>query len=91
MTNSNRSGKDDIAQPGNELPPREGFDIPFGPPPEEYLYRCGVCGLEDLVNEVIIDVTVGTAQFRGDNQGGMPKLECPRCCRETMEYVDQEG
>jgi hypothetical protein len=32
--------------------------MPFGPPPEEYVYRCGVCGLEDLVNEAIIDVVV---------------------------------
>jgi hypothetical protein len=79
-----------MGQPGNEPPPREGIDIPFGPPPEEYVYRCGACGVEDLVNEVIIDVVVGGAKFRGDYQGGMPKLECPTCGRETMEYVDQE-
>jgi hypothetical protein len=79
-----------MGQPGNEPPLREGIDIPFGPPPEEYVYRCGVCGVEDLVNEAIIDVVVGGAKFRGDYQGGMPKLECPKCCRETMEYVDQE-
>jgi hypothetical protein len=71
--------------------PREGIDIPFGPPPEEYLYRCPVCGTEDLVNEVIIDVVVDGAKFRGEYQGGMPKLECLRCNGETMEYVDQEG
>jgi len=79
-----------MAQAGNEPPPREGFDRPFGPLPEEYLYRCQVCGTEDLVNEVIIDVVVGGAKFRGEYRGGMPKLECPKCCRETMEYVDQE-
>jgi hypothetical protein len=78
-------------RPGKEPMPREGIDIPFGPPPEEYLYRCRVCGAEDLVNEMIIDVTVGTAQFRGEYQGGMPKLECPSCNGETMEYVDQES
>ena len=39
----------------------------------------------------IIDVVVGGAKFRGDYQGGMPKLECPTCGRETMEYVDQEA
>jgi rubrerythrin len=55
------------------------------------VYRCRVCGVEDLVNEVIIDVVVGGAKFRGDYQGGMPKLECPTCGRETMEYVDQEA
>jgi toxin ParE1/3/4 len=26
--------------------PQEGLDEPFGPPPEEYLYRCPVCGEE---------------------------------------------
>jgi hypothetical protein len=46
--------------------PRAGIDIPFGPPPEEYLYRCAVCGAEDLVNEAIIDVAVGAAKFRGE-------------------------
>ena len=90
MTNSNRSGRDDIGQPDNEPPLREGIDIPFGPPPEEYLYRCGVCGAEDLVNEAIIDVAVGAAKFRGEYRGGMPKLGCPGCNGETMEYVDQE-
>jgi hypothetical protein len=90
MTNSKRSGRDDIGRASHKLLPREGIDIPFGPSPEEYVYRCGVCGLEDLVNEVIIDVVVGGAKFRGEYQGGMPKLECPKCCRETMEYVDQE-
>ena len=52
----------------------EGLDEPFGPPPEEYLYRCPVCGEEMLVNEAIIDVAVGAAKFRGEYQGGMPKL-----------------
>jgi len=31
--------------------PQEGLDVPFGPPPEEYLYRCPVCDEEMLVNE----------------------------------------
>ena len=90
MTNSKRSGRDAIGQANPKPLPREGIDIPFGPPPEEYVYRCQVCGMEDLVNEVIIDVVIGGAKFRGEYQGGMPKLECPKCCRETMEYVDQE-
>jgi hypothetical protein len=34
---------------------------------------------------------VDGAKFRGEYQGGMPKLECLRCNGETMEYVDQEG
>ena len=29
--------------------PQEGLDEPFGPPPEEYLSRCPVCG-ESLAN-----------------------------------------
>jgi hypothetical protein len=44
-----------MAQDAHEPHSREGIDIPFGPPPEEYLYRCGVCGEEMLVNELRID------------------------------------
>jgi hypothetical protein len=29
---------------------QEGEDIPFGPPPEEYNYRCPLCGCEVWVN-----------------------------------------
>ena len=70
---------------------REGIDMPFGPPPEEYLYRCAVCGEEMLVNEAIIDVAVGAAKFRGEYRGGMPTIGCPGCNGETMEYVEQES
>ena len=73
---------------GTEPLLREGIDIPFGPPPEEYLYRCPVCDEERLVNEAIIDVAMGAAKFRGEYQGGMPKIGCPGCNGETMEYVD---
>ena len=78
-----------MSDDANETPPREGIDGPFGPPPEEYLYRCAACGEEALINEEIIDVTVGTAKFYGEYQGGMPTLACPGCEGETMEYVDQ--
>jgi hypothetical protein len=67
------------------------LDEPFGPPPEEYLYRCPVCREEMLVNEAIIDVAVGAAKFRGEYEGDMLKIGCPGCNRETMEYVDQES
>ena len=77
-------------RPRKEPMSREGIDIPFGPPPEEYLYCCTVCGAEDLVNEAIIDVAVGAAKFRSKYQGGIPTLGCPGCNGETMEYVDQE-
>ena len=79
-----------MSQPGKEPVPREGIDIPFGPPPEEYLYRCPVCGEEELINEAIIDVAVGVVTFRGEYQGGMPTIGCLGCNRETMEYVDQQ-
>ena len=72
-----------------EPTPPEGLDGPFGPPPEEYLYRYSVYGEETLVNEAIIDVAVGAAKFRGEYQGGMPMIGCPGCNGETMGYVDQ--
>src|SRR5215831_17979532 len=43
------------------LPP-EALDEPFGPPPEEYRYRCSVCGEVMLVHEAIIDVAIGAAK-----------------------------
>ena len=70
--------------------PQEGLDEPFGPPPEEYLYRCPVCGEEMLVNEAIVDVAVGVAKFRGEYTGGMPMMGCPGCNGETMVYIEQE-
>jgi hypothetical protein len=69
---------------------QEGVDVPFGLPPEEYLYRCPVCGEEMLVNETIIDVAIDATKFRGEYTGGMPTLECPGRNGETMEYVAQE-
>ena len=58
--------------------------------PEEYLYRCPACGEEALVNEEIIDVTVGTLKFYGEYRGGMPTLECPGCEGGTLEFVEQD-
>jgi len=49
-----------------------------------------VCREEMLVNEAIIDVAIGAAKFRGEYTGGMPRLECPGCNGETMEYVAEE-
>ena len=70
--------------------PQEGRDIPLDPPPEEYRYRCPVCGEEMLVHEAIIDVAIGAAKFRGEHRGGMPILGCPGCNGETMEYVSAD-
>ena len=61
-------------------------DVPFGPPPEEYNYRCPQCGCEVWVNEAIIDFELGFAEFEG-REPVMPILGCPGCNRETMEYT----
>ena len=90
MTSSRRLKRDDRSQLEKEPVPREGIDMPFGPPPEEYLYRCPVCGAEELIHEAIIDVAVGAAQFRGEYEGGLPTIGCLGCNRETMAYVDQQ-
>ena len=45
---------------GTEPLLREGIDIPFGPPPEEYLYRCPVCDEEMLVNEAALIMASAT-------------------------------
>ena len=66
-------------------------DEPFGPPPEEYHYRCSTCGAELWVNEAIIDAGIGMAKFHRQYYAGfMPKVGCPGCNGDTMEYVDHE-
>jgi len=63
-------------------------DITFGPPPEEYSYRCSRCGYEMEVNEAIIDFEFAWAESEGTcPEGCMPVLVCPHCNQETMEYV----
>ena len=63
--------------------------FPFGPPPEEYHYRCSHCRYEMKVNEAIIDAEIAKAEFEGRNvEGFMPLLGCPRCNREAMEYAE---
>ena len=71
--------------------PPDILDEPFGPPPEEYHYRCPVCGEEMLVNEAIIDVAIGAAKFRGEYRRSMPTIGCSGCNGETMEYVEQKS
>jgi hypothetical protein len=88
MMSWEQSGEGNMRRKRHEPIPPEGLDVPFGPPPEEYLYRCPVCNEEMLVNEAIIDVAIGAAKFRGEYQGGMPTLGCPGCNGETMEYVE---
>ncbi|MBM9515035.1 hypothetical protein [Desulfogranum marinum] len=58
------------------------MDIPFGPPPEEYNYRCSLCQFEIGVNEAIIDAEIGSAKFNGYYYDGF----MPVCnCRLTFE------
>ena len=67
----------------------EGVDIPFGPPPDLYNYRCSQCRHEFEVNEAIIDAEIGMAQFEGRYyEGFMPILGCPNCNNETLEYCE---
>ena len=66
----------------------EGEEIPFGPPSEEYSYHCSQCNRGTAVNEAMIDVEIGIAEFEGRYyEGFMPVLGCPGCNQETMEYV----
>jgi hypothetical protein len=65
------------------LPP-EALDEPFGPPPEEYPYRCPAGGAEMRVNAAMSDVAIGAAQCRGEYTGDMPTLGCPGCNGETI-------
>jgi hypothetical protein len=68
---------------------RIGEDVPLGPPPEEYSYRCSRCKYEMEVNEAIIDVEIAKAEFDGTYyEGFMPILGCPNCNQETMEYAE---
>lgn len=70
---------------------REGIDGPFGPPPEEYQYRCTECGTELLVNEAIIDAGIGMGKFHNEYyEGYMPQVGCPGCNNYTMEFVAEE-
>ena len=67
---------------------RIGEDVPFGPPPEYYNYRCSNCRHEMEVNEGIIDFEVFSAEYEGSYyEGFMPVLGCPGCNQETMEYI----
>jgi len=44
-----------------------------------------------FVNEAIIDVGMGMAKFQREYSAGfMPKVGCPGCNGDTMEYVEQD-
>ena len=67
----------------------EGEDVPFGPAPEQYNYRCSECQWEMEVNEAIIDVEIAKAEYEKRYYDGfMPVLGCPNCNKETMEYIE---
>ena len=87
MTNQKRL-KPENTSPKQSRSKIEGEDVPFGPAPEEFSYRCSVCLHEMQVNEAIIDVEIGMAEFDGRYyEGFMPILGCPNCNQEAMEYV----
>ena len=69
----------------------EGVDVPFGPPPEYYNYRCSQCGYECELNEAIIDAAVLWAEYYKKHDGGMPILECPHCTRDTFIYSKKKS
>jgi hypothetical protein len=89
MMHCKQSGEGNTRRKRHEPIPPDALDEPFGPPPQDDLYRCPVCGEEMLVNETIIDVAIGAAHFRGDYTGGRPVLGCPGCNGATMAYVEQ--
>jgi len=71
--------------------PMEEWMEPFGPPVEEYKYRCPICRTEFMINEAIVDAGIGMAKFHNEYyEGFMPKVGCPGCNNYTMEYVRQE-
>ena len=64
-------------------------DIPFGPAPEYYNYRCRQCKHKYEINEAITDAAIGWAEFSGEYyEGFMPILECPNCNQKTLEYIE---
>ena len=83
---SKSGSKRDVMSPMPQLESPEELDLPFGPPPEEYHYRCPCCGVELWVNEAIIDFELGFAEFEG-REVKMPILGCPGCNQETQEYT----
>ncbi len=86
MTSGKRSKKANMSQ-GREA--RQQQEVPFGPLPEYYSYRCSNCLHEYTVNEAIVDTAVGWSRFDGDYcEDSMPILGCPNCNQETLEYVN---
>jgi hypothetical protein len=74
-----------IRRKRHEPIPPEALDKPFGSPPEEYRSRCAVCSAEMLVNEAIMAVAIGTANFHGEYTGEMSRLGCLARNGETLE------
>jgi len=65
---------------------QDNDDVPFGPPPLMYNYKCRVCNFENELNEAHVDVAYGWTKKRTmSSYGKVPILECPNCGK--MEYV----
>ena len=56
-------------------------DMPFGGPSKKYPYKCSSCGLENDVEDIVIDAFIASMEYK---HGEMPKLECP--CGGTLLY-----
>lgn len=56
-------------------------DMPFDGPLTTYPYKCNSCGLEQEVEDIVIDAFVASMEYK---PGEMPKLEC--LCGETLLY-----
>ena len=68
----------------------EGEDLPFGPPPRYYKFRCTRCKFENEMNEANVDVAYGWTKKRTRTSDGeiVPVLECPNCSKWTYECID---
>lgn len=56
-------------------------DLPFGGPSQKYPYKCGSCGAEHEVEDIVIDAFIASMEYK---DGEMPKLEC--LCGGTLLY-----
>ena len=60
--------------------------MPFGGPSKKYPYKCNSCGLENDVEDIVIDAFIASMEYKG---GEMPKLEC--LCGGTLLYNPEKS
>ena len=61
-------------------------DMPFGGPSKKYPYKCSSCGLENDVEDIVIDAFIASMEYK---RGEMPKLECP--CGGALLYNPEKS